>query len=950
MKEIKVVIAFFIIFLCLLLFYFMFKFWEIRKVKETFDTSHRLTHFDKTPLEEPDTDPRIPYKFKGYELDKFQYPSSTPIRNFSDIKYPNLKGGYSQLSLERFGISIGIDYENQIPTTPCPVFSIVQPQEGTSPPRMYFILFLLPDSDKDRCRVAAHFDYETPPTEPFDSSDKQIQNAHSGIVFTSKLKISRGHSGNNIYKNIKFIRNQNILYFLEKKDGDFKIKDQLNITEYENKYQFKIVNTVASKTKTKIYAGMPMGNNNSVKIHNLKIYNPDYQSTIKESFVSNIQESFETSGGEKVRNLFPENTHPGAWPWGRIMFFRDKTAKWITYADTMWAKGQSQATIYTTYNNTTGKTIHAYMNIIADNYCTLVVKGENGYVKKHDEMQFEENTTNNDKDVKELLKTGGGWGWWSSGLYYDIEIPPGENTFEFTLRNAGTWRNPAGLLASVYKTIPHEKIQWTQGFKVYYYEGWQHNVANKNFTEGFTDIPLPEDPINYKNPEQITNTKLHFTDNNGTKPTFMSMKRSDSIGADFRGYLHLTPGKYKFYITGDDGIVFFVGHNYRADQTGISLDYGKSRIGLTRNDNHCKRTDLSENQRNNCRISWKGQGRTEYVSDEITINETKYVPFALIWFEGGGWAHIQMTHYSKDGGEKVEMPLSMFQMPSERIGGDIEVLFNTNDETWFQKDYSDANTLGEQTNSWQDMFWRRILGMFREVDANGNDNHIPALLRQVDTDGNDVCGINSKGNLYCKDNLQNTDWKLIYQNGGFNHVTVSNGKLCIQNGANHIWCKDNVKPGGGLFRLNGPALKQVDLDGNQICGTGTNGEIYCKEDITKNNNDANDWKRIPGSLKHVSLSNGKLYGTNANDDIYYKENTNANVDWKQIRGKLKQVDMEGNVVCGVNSSNHIYCKDNLEDSRWNRVPGNLTYISVNDDTNFYGIGGHDIWYGSLNDK
>lgn len=222
MKEIKVVIAFFIIFLCLLLFYFMFKFWEIRKVKETFDTSHRLTHFDKTPLEEPDTDPRIPYKFKGYELDKFQYPSSTPIRNFSDIKYPNLKGGYSQLSLERFGISIGIDYENQIPTTPCPVFSIVQPQEGTSPPRMYFILFLLPDSDKDRCRVAAHFDYETPPTEPFDSSDKQIQNAHSGIVFTSKLKISRGHSGNNIYKNIKFIRNQNILYFLEKKDGDFK--------------------------------------------------------------------------------------------------------------------------------------------------------------------------------------------------------------------------------------------------------------------------------------------------------------------------------------------------------------------------------------------------------------------------------------------------------------------------------------------------------------------------------------------------------------------------------------------------------------------------------------------------------------------------------------------------------------------------------------------------------
>jgi len=66
---------------------------------------------------------------------------------------------------------------------------------------------------------------------------------------------------------------------------------------------------------------------------------------------------------------------------------------------------------------------------------------------------------------------------------------------------------------------------------------------------------------------------------------------------------------------------------------------------------------------------------------------------------------------------------------------------------------------------------------------------------------------------------------------------------------------------------------------------------------------------------------------------------------------LKQVDMEGNVVCGVNSSNHIYCKNNLEDSNWDYVPGSLSYISVNDDTNFYGVYDHQhIWYGSLNDK
>ena len=937
MKEIKVVIAFFIIFLCLLLFYFILKYLEIRKVKESFETKHRLTHFDKTPLEEPDTDPRVPYKFRNYELDIFQEPSATPIRNWSDIKYPNLKGGYSQLSLERFGVSLGIDYENQIPTTPCPVFSIVHPQEDTKPPRMYFIMLLLPERDQNICKVAVHLDYQTPPNTPFDADDKKVQNAHSGIVFISKLKISKGRTN---YKNIKFIRNQNTLSFLEKKDGEFEIIDEINITEYENKYQFKVLNTVASKTKTNLYAGMPMGNNNSIKIHNLKLYNPDYQTSIKESFVSNTSnnntiETFETSGGEKVKLLFPKNTDAAHWPLGRIFFYRDRTAKWITYADTLWAKGQSQATMYTTYNNTTGETIKAYMNIIADNYCTLIVKGENGYEKKHDEMQFEENTTNNKKDVSELLRTGGGWGWWSSGLYYNIEIPPGENTFEFTIHNAGTYRNPAGLLASIYKTIPHEKIQWMQGFKVYYYRGWQHKIANEDFIkEGFTNIPEPDEtPINYKNPEQITNTKLHFTDDRGKKPTFMSMKRSNYVNADFRGYLHLTPGKYKFYITGDDGIVFFVGHNYRADQTGHALNFHRSRVGLTRNDNHCKRTDLSEQQRNDCRRSWWWQAPTEYVSDEITISETGYVPFSLIWFEEAGGAHIQMTHYSKDGGKKEEIPLSVFQMPSDRIGGDIEVLFNTNDETWFQKDYTDPSKKSGK-KLFTDMFWR----------------HISGSLKQADTDGNDVCGVNSDGNLYCKDKLSGSEWKLIKQNGGLKHVSISNKKMCTTNNQNQVWCKDDLNPGNNFYNVAG-TFKQVDLDGNQLCGVTPNNDIYCKEDVTKNKDNAGDWKQIPGKLQHVSLSNGKIYGTNGVHDIWHKPSTSTNNDWKHIGGKLKQVDMEGNVVCGVNSSNHIYCKDNLEESNWVRVPGGLSYISVNDDTHFYGLNGSQhIFYGHLNYK
>ena len=107
-----------------------------------------------------------------------------------------------------------------------------------------------------------------------------------------------------------------------------------------------------------------------------------------------------------------------------------------------------------------------------------------------------------------------------------------------------------------------------------------------------------------------------------------------------------------------------------------------------------------------------------------------------------------------------------------------------------------------------------------------------------------------------------------------------------------------------------------------------------------------DWKQIPGKLKHVSINNNRLYGVgpnNVNSEIYKADNYKS-PNWVKVNGLLKQVDLNNNLACGVNSNNEIFCSDN--DSEYQKLPGNLKYISVNKNRRLYGVGADDSIYTS----
>ena len=62
---------------------------------------------------------------------------------------------------------------------------------------------------------------------------------------------------------------------------------------------------------------------------------------------------------------------------------------------------------------------------------------------------------------------------------------------------------------------------------------------------------------------------------------------------------------------------------------------------------------------------------------------------------------------------------------------------------------------------------------------------IPGGLKQVDIDDNIVCGVSSGNDIYCKNDLQSSNWERL--SGGLKHISVSNGNLYGTGGDDSIW-------------------------------------------------------------------------------------------------------------------------------------------------------------------
>jgi len=143
-------------------------------------------------------------------------------------------------------------------------------------------------------------------------------------------------------------------------------------------------------------------------------------------------------------------------------------------------------------------------------------------------------------------------------------------------------------------------------------------------------------------------------------------------------------------------------------------------------------------------------------------------------------------------------------------------------------------------------------------DHDAKWRQIPGGLKQVSVSGNNVCGVNSADDIYCKDNLTDGNWRKV--------------------------------PG---------KLKQVSVHGNGVYGVNSANNIYYSPNLN------GSWRQIPGKLKHVSTSGNQVCGVNSADDIYCKNNLTGG-NWRKVGGKLKQVSLSGNTLYGVNSADNIF--------------------------------------------
>jgi hypothetical protein len=219
-------------------------------------------------------------------------------------------------------------------------------------------------------------------------------------------------------------------------------------------------------------------------------------------------------------------------------------------------------------------------------------------------------------------------------------------------------------------------------------------------------------------------------------------------------------------------------------------------------------------------------------------------------------------------------------------------------------------------------------------DHDAKWRQIPGGLKQVSVSGNNVCGVNSADDIYCKDNLTGGNWRKVP--GKLKQVSVHGNGVYGVNSANNIYYSPNLN---GSWRQIPGGLKQVSTHGNNVCGVNSADDIYCKDNLTDGN-----WRKVPGKLKQVSVHGNGVYGVNSANNIYYSPNLNGS--WRQIPGKLKHVSTSGNQVCGVNSADDIYCKNNLTGGNWRKVGGKLKQVSLSGNT-LYGVNSADnIFLGS----
>jgi hypothetical protein len=140
--------------------------------------------------------------------------------------------------------------------------------------------------------------------------------------------------------------------------------------------------------------------------------------------------------------------------------------------------------------------------------------------------------------------------------------------------------------------------------------------------------------------------------------------------------------------------------------------------------------------------------------------------------------------------------------------------------------------------------WAKI-GKFSGIDIAANNR-------------GDVCGANSKRNIYCR--TVKSGWKRVP--GKANSLAINNRNMVAVNNGRPF-----LRPGGargrGWQRLPGRGLVQVNMNRfNTVCGRDAQERIWCRTGRR------GVWKNVPGRATWVAVSDRQMFATNRQSRVY----------------------------------------------------------------------------------
>eukprot|EP00834_Sanchytrium_tribonematis_P003929 NODE_171_length_14381_cov_0.662512.p6 type:complete len:269 gc:universal NODE_171_length_14381_cov_0.662512:11589-12395(+) len=170
------------------------------------------------------------------------------------------------------------------------------------------------------------------------------------------------------------------------------------------------------------------------------------------------------------------------------------------------------------------------------------------------------------------------------------------------------------------------------------------------------------------------------------------------------------------------------------------------------------------------------------------------------------------------------------------------------------------------------------------------------LLQSIKLDGNQAVGLDSQGNIYFADDINNPNWQKV--DGNLRNIDLSNGKMVGTNSNNELF----VAPYGtsAWKQLQGVFL-DVSIYGNYICGISSMGkQLFCAKNV-----DDPQWKSIDSpKFDQIELSRTRICGITRHHAMYCAHLNGQN--WIKVNGNAKDFDLNDNFIYKLSPSGAIY--------------------------------------------